>query len=295
MKDNINHPDHYKTSKGLETIDVIEAFTENLSGSLATDTGNILKYICRWSKKNGLEDLRKAKWYLEHLIGSVDKASNDESNHSNSSWDAVISSLDDGSYKTKFHIGDVRLLDLGPLGVVHMRLMGMDADFLADSHHAAKLTWIADDILSQPINMIGFEEADEVFNAEKEQTTCWEDSYLRRYLGKTVEPLIPSNVHERIATVSKIQNSFKSGSGVFEEVTKDALWIPSHEELTYYFAVSGAFCRLKKYKSDYERSVPWWLRDATSSGTFECISSYGECGSCFGPLARGVVLGFCLD
>lgn len=295
MKDNINHPDHYKTRKGLETIDVIEAFTENLSGSFATDTGSILKYICRWSKKNGLEDLEKARWYLNHLIESVEKTSRDDNERSGNSWDTVISSLDDGSYKTKFHIGDIRSLDLGPLGVIRMRLVGMDVDFLADSHRPAKLTWIADDVLSQSINMIDLLETDEVFNAGKEQKTCWENSYLRRYLAETVELLIPQNIRERIATVSKIQNSFTSGFGVFQEVTKDALWIPSHDELSYYSAVSGSFCHLRKYKSDCERSVGWWLRDATTTDTFKYTSAYGECSSCFGPLTRGVVLGFCLD
>lgn len=66
--DMVNHPDHYKTNSGLETIDVIEAFTDGLNGIEAVDTANIIKYICRWKKKNGLEDLKKAKWYLEHLI-----------------------------------------------------------------------------------------------------------------------------------------------------------------------------------------------------------------------------------
>ena len=67
-KDMVNHPDHYKTESGLETIDVIEAFTNGLVGIEAVDTANVIKYICRWKKKNGLEDLKKAKWYLEHLI-----------------------------------------------------------------------------------------------------------------------------------------------------------------------------------------------------------------------------------
>lgn len=72
MKDNINHPEHYKTENGLETIDVIEAFTESLQGGEATNTGNILKYMCRWKKKNGLEDLKKAQWYLNRLIDLVE-------------------------------------------------------------------------------------------------------------------------------------------------------------------------------------------------------------------------------
>lgn len=71
--DYVNHPPHYQTKSGLETIDVIEAFTEDLTGAEATNTGNVLKYMCRWKSKNGLEDLKKARWYLDRLIGHVEK------------------------------------------------------------------------------------------------------------------------------------------------------------------------------------------------------------------------------
>lgn len=69
----VSHPDHYQSETGLEVIDVIEAFTFDLTGIEAVDTGNVLKYICRWKKKNGLQDLEKAKWYLQHLIDHVEK------------------------------------------------------------------------------------------------------------------------------------------------------------------------------------------------------------------------------
>lgn len=46
-QDMVNHPSHYISKSGLETIDVIEAFTDELKGIEATDTGNIIKYICR--------------------------------------------------------------------------------------------------------------------------------------------------------------------------------------------------------------------------------------------------------
>ena len=79
--DMVNHPDHYISETGLETIDVIEAFTFDLKGIEATDRGNIIKYISRWKKKNGLQDLEKAKWYLTHLIEHVRKL--EEENKSN--------------------------------------------------------------------------------------------------------------------------------------------------------------------------------------------------------------------
>lgn len=73
MTDNANHPAHYMTDKGIETIDVIEAFTSNLLGIEAVCTANVIKYICRWKKKNGIEDLKKAQWYLTRLIDHMEE------------------------------------------------------------------------------------------------------------------------------------------------------------------------------------------------------------------------------
>ena len=72
-EDLVNHPAHYKSKAGLETIDVIDAFTSDLIGTEAVCTANVIKYICRWKHKNGLQDLEKAKWYLEHLINYMKK------------------------------------------------------------------------------------------------------------------------------------------------------------------------------------------------------------------------------
>jgi hypothetical protein len=63
-KDNIN-PSHYKQGK-FETIDVIEDITKDGFDSYLV--GNIIKYLSRYKYKNGLEDLKKAQWYLERLV-----------------------------------------------------------------------------------------------------------------------------------------------------------------------------------------------------------------------------------
>ena len=72
----VSHPVHYQSENGLEVIDVIEAFTEELSGIEAVDTGNIIKYALRWSKKNGIQDLEKMIWYAEHLINHLKERTN---------------------------------------------------------------------------------------------------------------------------------------------------------------------------------------------------------------------------
>lgn len=69
--DMVNHPEHYQSGK-IETIDVIEEFTKDLKGIEAFDTANIIKYVCRWNRKNGVEDLRKLVWYANHLINHIE-------------------------------------------------------------------------------------------------------------------------------------------------------------------------------------------------------------------------------
>lgn len=69
----VDHPRHYQSETGMEVLDVIEAFTFDLKGIEAWDTGNIIKYICRWKSKNGLQDLKKARWYINDLIEHVEK------------------------------------------------------------------------------------------------------------------------------------------------------------------------------------------------------------------------------
>lgn len=66
--DNVNHPSHYQGVGGLEASDVIKAFTADLTGYDAFCAGNAIKYILRWHKKNGTEDLEKARWYVDELI-----------------------------------------------------------------------------------------------------------------------------------------------------------------------------------------------------------------------------------
>ena len=69
-QDNIN-PSHYTQGK-YETIDIILDRVENLPGNQSTLVGNIIKYLWRYDKKNGVEDLNKSKWYLDKLIEVVE-------------------------------------------------------------------------------------------------------------------------------------------------------------------------------------------------------------------------------
>ena len=64
--DPVNHPSHY-TQGGIETLDYIKAklTQEEFCGYLK---GNIFKYVSREGLKNGVEDLKKARFYLDKLV-----------------------------------------------------------------------------------------------------------------------------------------------------------------------------------------------------------------------------------
>jgi len=71
-EDTVNHPSHYTQGK-IECIEAIAEATKQLQGIEAVATANVIKYVWRWKSKNGIEDLQKAQWYLNHLIKQIQK------------------------------------------------------------------------------------------------------------------------------------------------------------------------------------------------------------------------------
>jgi hypothetical protein len=70
--DMVNSPSHYNFA-GVECIDAIRAATGEEGFSYYLQ-GNIMKYLWRYKYKNGLEDLKKAEWYLNVLIEDQDNS-----------------------------------------------------------------------------------------------------------------------------------------------------------------------------------------------------------------------------
>jgi len=69
MSDPVNHPEHY-TSGNIECLDAIKAaLGDNYKYYVQ---GNLIKYIWRFPLKNGVQDLRKAQFYLNDLLESYD-------------------------------------------------------------------------------------------------------------------------------------------------------------------------------------------------------------------------------
>lgn len=71
QSDAVNSPQHY-TQGAVEVIDYIDQVADGYEGKQAYYVGNIIKYVSRAPHKNGVEDLRKAAWYLARLIDAMD-------------------------------------------------------------------------------------------------------------------------------------------------------------------------------------------------------------------------------
>jgi hypothetical protein len=72
MKDTVNHPHHY-TRGDIECIDALAAATVGKTGIQAVCVANVVKYLWRYEAKSGLEDVKKARWYLERLIQELER------------------------------------------------------------------------------------------------------------------------------------------------------------------------------------------------------------------------------
>ena len=70
--DMVNHPVHY-TQGGIECIDALKAATVSKTGIEAVCTANAIKYLWRYEEKNGIEDVKKARWYIDRLIRELEE------------------------------------------------------------------------------------------------------------------------------------------------------------------------------------------------------------------------------
>ena len=70
--DNVNNPKHYAGSTSLECIECMRV----TFGSVATYDfclGNAFKYLWRYKNKNGAEDIKKARWYLDYVQHDIER------------------------------------------------------------------------------------------------------------------------------------------------------------------------------------------------------------------------------
>ena len=217
------------------------------------------------------------------------------------SWEEIIKSINNGTYRYKYQIGNYKPLSFGGLGTVNMQIAAFDADELSGGKGKARVTWISKEILTKyRMNL-------------KTAVGGWEYSEMRKFLEDEIRPLIPETVRSAIKTVKKytftynfkntFTYNFKNGREQKNGVTEDALWIPSLKEIfndfsedeasaVYYNVLfSNDALRVKTYNKN---AAWWWLRSANLYTTFYVVYTDGSYNYYGANYTGGVALGFCM-
>ena len=210
------------------------------------------------------------------------------------SWTDIIAAANDGTYATKYKVGDYKPLDLGTEGVVNMQIVGMNVDEVSDGSGFASLTFISKDLLATSHNM----------NATNTTAGGWAASAMRTYLTDTIKPKIPYEVRNAIKTVKKYSSHYENSAIVKDVVSSDDVWVPGNREI---FGVTGYETQGPVYSDVFKDSNTrkkkkvgasstdfWWLRSARDATDFQGTTYGGLGGRDSVSFSNGVALGFCI-
>ena len=182
-------------------------------------------------------------------------------------WQAVFDSIDAGTYKTDYAIGDLVPLDLGSEGVVNMQIAGFDVDDLADGSGKVPISWVSKELLktSRRMNPALVTNADGTYQEGTGSIGGWEKCELKNSIETYIKPKIAEVIKNRIEKVKKTQAAYDTNGTEFTQTTEDDIWIPSRDECydkgiyTNLFAENTS--RIKN-RPGYSLGEAWWLRDA---------------------------------
>ena len=227
------------------------------------------------------------------------------------SWEQIIASCNDGTYRDKYKIGDTKALDLGSEGVVEMQIAAFDADELADGSGIAAITWISKQLLKSTHQMNPTIEKDFSDSSKCKPGTGsiggWANSEMRAWLKSDIKPLIPSVVRDAIKPVTKYSTSYDTSKKYLRNVVStDDVWIPSLREVkepSHFYETGGpAYTELFATNSNRAKQtnsatmLSWWLRSADYEDYGQCFAQVYDDGNIYGNYSKnelGVALGFC--
>ena len=201
------------------------------------------------------------------------------------SWDTIIANIDNGTYKTRYSLGNYKPLDLGTEGIVNMQIVAIDGDTL-ESGGKAPLTFLGKGLLSTKHYM----------NSTNSTQGSWKGTNMLKYLNETILPIIPSNVSSRIQSVTKTYRS-SSGSALS---TINTLWIPSVYEINGNSAYGETGVNYSKVLNNWVKTLPdgttsdYWTRTAYSGTQFRHFTYEGKLSFAGASEKKRICLGFCL-
>lgn len=297
------------SSSQVFTIDQIPAaiasIGENVGTGAVTRTANGNSYIINETKLTAIANAIRTKLgnnnqmtiaQMPNLIDSIEISQYKEISDS---WDTIIANIDNGTYKTKYSIGDYKPLDLGTEGIINMQIVAMDADELADGSGYAPLTFIGMELLNTLRSYSYYHYPDSTTPPQG-----WNNCTLRNTLNNDVLALVPAAVRARINTVKKVHGLNNSTS---TQTSYDKLWIPNLYEITGITTRENTPPSYSQiYKSDANRTknrngtaTQYWMRTGRKEkNQFLFVTNDGAANAgnsqAFSNSSTAICLGFCL-
>lgn len=248
--------------------------------------------------EGGIDDIIETDLIIENDINNLKSAVSDivfyiEKNTKIvlDSWEQIIESINDGTYLSKYNIGDMKRISISGIDD-YMILVAKDTDELSNGSGNAKTTWISKGLFTTYRT-----------NETNTNDDGWIASDIRIWLREAIFPNLDSSVRGSIKEVTKTYYDKTTGSTLS---ASDTVWIPSAREIfgvltgyetsgcIYSTAFDNVSTRVKTNASGTATS--WWLRSAYTedSDSFRAVDSTGYVSNYYASSSRGVALGFCI-
>ena len=231
--------------------------------------------------------------FATHIVGISEYPKILDFSTINDSWEQIIAASADGSYDSKYNIGDTKLLIDSDNNPMYMELVAKDTDQLSDDSGTAHMTWMTKEIpfLYQ-------------MNNSYNSTNGWIASQMRTYLINTYLPKLT----EIVSAVKEVKKTWYDYATQTTQISNDTIWIPSTYEMftesnatnsvaedsgIQYTKFNSDSTRMKHYVSSVKQ---YWLRSATATngGNFYCMTLSGSRGYYNANEPFGAVFGFCI-
>ena len=216
------------------------------------------------------------------------------------SWETILANEANGTYSTKYSIGDTKQIDLGTYGKHYFEIIAFDTDDKADGSGKAKITWLSKTLITTHAMNSSQKTLDGITSYT---VGGWENSDMRAWLKSDVKPLLPETVRNAIVPVTKVSSTYTTALVKDGQTTTDDVWIPGDREIfnntnnettgaVYNTRFTSSSNRIKYNSAGSAGS--WWLRSAYSANYFRYVSSSG--GEYYDGAhgQNGVALGFCI-
>lgn len=179
------------------------------------------------------------------------------------SWEQIVTNSKNGTYKTKYHIGDIKKFHIGDKEY-YAKLIGIDADTIYGTSDKAPMTWLSYNIGSYQMN------------STVSTTNGWRQMDLRTKLREQILPSMDNAIKNNILVIDKTYYDYDTGTTLH---INDNISIPSYRELysSNSFENSGVIYGSKfSFRQMNPEDNDYWVRTSVNTSAFETIYGYSS-------------------